>query len=45
MLYTGGASVPDAIASLREAGAEGILAHPDVSAVLRRIRPAPYSTR
>jgi protoporphyrin/coproporphyrin ferrochelatase len=28
MLYTGGASVPDAIASLRKAGAEGILALP-----------------
>jgi ferrochelatase len=28
MLYTGGASVPDAIASLRKAGAEGILTIP-----------------
>jgi ferrochelatase len=28
MLYTGGASVPDAVASLRKAGADGILALP-----------------
>ena len=37
MLYTGGATVPEAIDSLRAAGAEEILAHPDVSAVLRRV--------
>ena len=44
MLYTGGASVPEAIASLRKAGAEGILTIPMFPQYCgaidrRRIRP------